>query len=114
MEKYRERRTDLHMVFIDLEKAYDSVPRNVIWTSLKSKNVSWIYVREIQEMYSQVLTCVGTPVGDTQYFPVKTRLRQGSSLSPFLFAIIIDVLTRGIQDVVPWCMLFADDIVISK
>ncbi|XP_074362990.1 uncharacterized protein LOC141703349 [Apium graveolens] len=40
MEKFRERRTDLHMVFIDLKKAYDSVSRNIIWTSLESKGVS--------------------------------------------------------------------------
>ncbi|XP_074346270.1 uncharacterized protein LOC141685045 [Apium graveolens] len=71
MEKYREHRTDLHMVFIDFEKTYDSVPRNVIWTSLESKSVSWIYVRAIQE-----------------------------------------ICTRGIQDDVPWCIFFADDIVI--
>ncbi|XP_074342104.1 uncharacterized protein LOC141679522 [Apium graveolens] len=77
MEKYRERRRDLHMVFIDLEKAYDSVSHSVIWTSFESKG-----------------------------------LHQGSSSSPFLFPIIMDVLTRGIQDVIPWYMLFADDIVI--
>nr|XP_027231092.1 uncharacterized protein LOC113822750 [Penaeus vannamei] len=42
----------------------------------------------------------------------KVGLHQGSTLSPYIFDLIMDVLSEGIQEEAPWTMLFADDIVL--
>ena len=111
-EHYRERKKDLHMVFIDLEKAYDRVNRNVMWQALKKKGVSEIYIKLIKDMYKDITTCVRTPVGISGDFPNTIGLHQGSALSPYLFTLIIDEITKHIYKSIPECMLFADDIVL--
>jgi hypothetical protein len=40
MERDREQKKDLHIVFIDLEKAYDKVLRNIMWWALQKHKVS--------------------------------------------------------------------------
>jgi len=70
------------------------------------------YIRAIKDMYERVKMRVKTPVGDTEDFLIDIGLHQGSALSPFLFTIVLDELIKGIQDKVPWCMLFAGNIVL--
>ncbi|XP_066367886.1 uncharacterized protein [Miscanthus floridulus] len=111
MERYREKK-DLHMVFIDLEKAYDKIPRNVMWWALDKHKVPTKYVGLIKDMYNNVVTRVRTSDGDTDDFPIRIGLHQGSALSPYLFALVMDEVTRDIQGDIPWCMLFADDVVL--
>jgi Reverse transcriptase (RNA-dependent DNA polymerase) len=51
MERHQEQKNDLHMIFIDLEKAYDKIPRNIMWWALKRKLVPTKYVTLIKDMY---------------------------------------------------------------
>ena len=62
------------MVFIDLEKAYDRVPRDLLWKLLEKKEVQIEYIRVIQDMYEGVMTRVRTPTGETIDFPIRIGL----------------------------------------
>jgi len=63
-------------------------------------------------MYEGASTSVRTQDGDTVDFPITIGLHQGSTLSPYLFTLVLDVLTEHIQELAPRCMLFADDVVL--
>ena len=66
----------------------------------------------VQDMYEGARTRVKIIVGLTNMIPIGVWLLQGSSLSPHLFAMIMYVLTRRKNDISPWCMLYADDIIL--
>ena len=88
---------------------YDKVPRNVMWWALEKHKVPIKYITLIKNMYMDAMTFVRRCDGDTTDFPINIGLHQGSVLSPYLFALVMDEVTRDIQGDIPWCMLFADD-----
>jgi len=51
-EKYMEKKKDLWMAFVDLEKAFDRVPREVLWWALRKMNVPEQLLEVIKAMYS--------------------------------------------------------------
>jgi Reverse transcriptase (RNA-dependent DNA polymerase) len=111
MERRREQK-DLHMIFIDLEKAYDKIPRNIMWWALKRKLVPTKYVTLIKDMYTNVVTCVRACDGESDTFSIKIGLHQGSALSPYIFTLVMNEITKDIQRDISWYMFFADDVVL--
>ncbi|KAK3549929.1 hypothetical protein QTP86_016780, partial [Hemibagrus guttatus] len=101
-------------IFLDLEKAYDRVPREELWYCMRKSGVAEKYVRVVQDMYERSRTVVRCAVGQTEEFKVEVGLHQGSALSPFLFAIVMDQLSEEVRQESPWTMMFADDIVICS
>ena len=78
------------------------------------KKVPIKYIDIIKDMYDGVVTNVRTRGGITSDFSIIIGLHQGSALSLFLLAIVMDELTRAIQDEIPCFMLFADIVLVDK
>ncbi|XP_008472495.1 uncharacterized protein LOC103509649, partial [Diaphorina citri] len=96
------------------QMAYDRVPREEIWKCMRAKGTPEKYVRIVRDMYEDAVTKVRSSVGVTEEIPVQVCLQQGSALSPYLFDLIMDVLTEDVRKKAPWCMMFADDIVLCE
>ncbi|KAK3564878.1 hypothetical protein QTP86_030817 [Hemibagrus guttatus] len=98
---YRDGQRELHCVFVNLEKAYDRVPREELWYCMRKSGVAKKYVRVVQDMYERSRTVVRCTVGQTEEFKVEVGLHQGSALRPFLFAIVMDQLSEEVRQESP-------------
>ena len=116
MENHREGQRELHCVFVDLEKACDRVPGvlAVVAYCMRKSGMAKKYVRLVQNMYEGSKTVVRCAVGTTESFKVKVGLHQGSALSPFLVAVIMDRLTDEVRRKPPLTILFARYILICE
>ena len=111
-EKYLAANKRLHMAFVDLEKAFDWVPRKVIWWVLRKLCVEECIVWLVKGMYANALSRVYVGEGYSEEFEVKVGVHQGSVLSPLLFIIVLEALSCKFRSGVPWEDLYADDLVI--
>ena len=65
-------------------------------------------------MFDGCTTSVRTLIGSTESFEVKVGRHQGSALSPLLFIIVMDVISKEVGRGTPHAMLFADDLVLCE
>ena len=77
-----------------MEKAFDRMLRVLIETSLRRKGVVECYVKAVMEMYKEVLSHVKVEGEDSKEFAVRVGIHQRSVLSPFIFAVVMDVVTK--------------------
>ena len=97
IEQCTEWQRQLHINFIDFEKAFDSLHRNSLWKILRSYGIPQHLINLIKAFYVN-FECT---VGDSEKsFPVKTGVRQGCVMSSTLFIIAIDwVLCQTTSDI---------------
>jgi len=112
-ENFRIKCKKLYFGFVDLEKAFDRVPREVIsWAMHKLRVEEWL-VSAVMSMYSGAKTVVRTVYRNNKGFEINVGMHQGSSLSPLLFAIVMEAISREFMVALPWKLLYADNLAVT-
>uniref|UniRef100_A0A8C6K8L9 Reverse transcriptase domain-containing protein n=1 Tax=Nothobranchius furzeri TaxID=105023 RepID=A0A8C6K8L9_NOTFU len=110
----------VYMCFVDLEKAFDRVPRGALWGVLREYGVPGPLIRAVRSLYDRCQSLVRIAGSKSGSFPVRVGLRQGCPLSQILFITFMDRISRCSQGVEGICfgglrirsLLFADDVLL--
>ena len=115
----------LFCCFVDFRKAFDTVPRAILWQVLEDLGVSGRVLTVIKSMYAQDSAAVKTSAGLSEIFRCLLGVKQGCPLSPTLFGLYVDGLenhllqTPGIDapeligEMIP-LLLYADDLILMS
>src|ERR1700744_1841205 len=120
IEKLFEKNRDLFLCFIDLEKAFDRVPRQRLFEVLSEYGVDGFLLEAIKSLYVGRRAGVSLDGELSKSFEVGEGVRQGCCLSPLLFIIFMDKIIRRadvqgnveVSEVIYNLLAFADDLVL--
>ena len=121
LEQSQEYKSPLYVTFIDFEKAFDSLDREVLWKLMQYYGIPAKLTNIIRNTYKGMECRVLHEGQLTEPFKVTTGVRQGCLLSPFLFLLAVDWImtnaTKGKRNGIQWTPFvqlddldFADDI----
>ena len=112
-EEYQKKNNKLYMCFVDIEKAFDRVPRKVMEWAMRKKGLSKVIVQTVMSLYDGAKIRVRIESAYSEEFKVKVDVYQGSVLLPLWFAIVVDIITENARCVVNE-LLYADDLVLMS
>lgn len=94
IEKRRPQNKSLYLAFIDIKKAFDTVPRAKVWESLKERGIHGKMVRVIENIYRYNTNQIIKNNMKSEGFVTGKGLRQGGGLSPTLFNVHMDNIIK--------------------
>ena len=121
IDYYRSNGSPVYLCFLDASKAFDRVNHNLLFDKLRKRNVPHIIVRLLVFWYTSQTFVVRWCNEFSQSFNVSNGVRQGSILSPTLFNVYIDCLSKELLNAKFGCifngscfnhLVYADDTVL--
>ena len=86
-----------NLIFLDFYRAFDSVEHQFLFRSLQSFGFGEMFVSYIRRLYKDISSCVMLYPNTTKSFSVCRSVRQGCPCSPFLFLIVVELLSIQIR-----------------
>ena len=111
-QNFRVKGKKLYFGFVDLENAFDRVLTEVIRWPMRKLGVEEWLVSAVMSMYTGAETVVRTVYVNSNDSEVKVGMHQGSALSPLLFVIAMEAISREFRVALHWELLYADDLVV--
>ena len=94
----KKEKLSTYVAFVDFEKAFDRVNRNLLFYKLKTMGIGGKVLSMIQTIYSDCKSCINVNGYLTEEFSSKFGVRQGDSLSPTLFGLYINDLAKDLKN----------------
>ena len=121
IEQSLEFTSPLYTVFIDFQKAFDSLDRSVLWKLMAHYGIPKKFITIIMNTYTGMRSRILHDGQLTDPFDITTGVRQGCLLSPFLFLLAVDWImkqtTNNKRNGIQWTLMeqlddldYADDI----
>ena len=86
------------LLFIDFEKAFDSLEWDFLEKCLGKFNFGQDFRRWLNIFYNDVQSCVINNGLCSRYFNIERGVRQGGPLSPYLFVTAVEILAIAIRN----------------
>ena len=83
-------------VFVDLEKAFDTVDRTALWQALAELGFSHAYINTFKSLYS-VQTATVFAGKESRRFELQQGVKQGDPISSLLFIAVMEVIFRAVK-----------------
>ena len=84
-------------MFIDLEKAYDTIDLHGMWQMLRVYGAGGKLLKAVQSFYIDSRACVRMENDESEGFTDNVGLRQGCVMFPRLFSVYIDGVVREVN-----------------